>query len=261
MKIVIDSSFFESPEILHIKTLLGRGSEILFLRLKCRLAEMPEEAVITLSPSEIERMAGWWGVPGKMTEAFEKVGIFSFRNGVFLLKKEPGISENKAGKEKETREKEEKEKEIKKEKDKKKKTIDKEKEEKAQKEKEKAVILPDLDLFGRPVEFSDPGQTKKEPKITVYSPDFLAFWQRYPRKAGKGAAFKSWKIHRPPLNACLKAIAWQEKTDQWTRDGGQYIPHPSTWINQERWLDEPPDTERQGNRAADGKYDTWGEKV
>ena len=114
-----------------------------------------------------------------------------------------------------------------------------------QKEKEKATDLPDLDLFGRPVEFSDPGQTKKEPKITVYSPDFLAFWQRYPRKTGKGAAFRSWKIHRPPLNACLKAIAWQEKTDQWTRDGGQYIPHPSTWINQERWLDEPKDTERQ----------------
>ena len=27
--------------------------------------------------------------------------------------------------------------------------------------------------------------------------------------------------------------------DQWKKDGGQFIPHPATWLNQEGWDDEP----------------------
>jgi hypothetical protein len=26
---------------------------------------------------------------------------------------------------------------------------------------------------------------------------------------------------------------------EWTKDGGQFIPHPATWLNQKRWEDEP----------------------
>jgi hypothetical protein len=36
----------------------------------------------------------------------------------------------------------------------------------------------------------------------------------------------------------LSAVEAQKQTDQWTKDGGQYIPHPSTWLNQGRWEDE-----------------------
>ena len=38
----------------------------------------------------------------------------------------------------------------------------------------------------------------------------------------------------------IDAVEKQKKTDQWTRDGGQYIPHPATWLNQRRWEDEIP---------------------
>jgi hypothetical protein len=36
----------------------------------------------------------------------------------------------------------------------------------------------------------------------------------------------------------VKAIEVQKKSEQWQRDNGQYIPHPSTWLNQRRWEDE-----------------------
>ena len=38
----------------------------------------------------------------------------------------------------------------------------------------------------------------------------------------------------------IRAVEAQKNTPQWVRDGGQYIPHPSTWLNQERWRDELP---------------------
>ena len=36
----------------------------------------------------------------------------------------------------------------------------------------------------------------------------------------------------------LEAIAKQKKSDMWKRDKGQYIPNPSTWLNQKRWEDD-----------------------
>ena len=40
------------------------------------------------------------------------------------------------------------------------------------------------------------------------------------------------------LTGMVKAIEVQKKSEQWQRDNGQYIPHPSTWLNQRRWEDE-----------------------
>lgn len=74
-----------------------------------------------------------------------------------------------------------------------------------------------------------------------YTQDFEAFWQAYPRKVGKDAAFRVWKRkqHELPPPAELAAIlARQCHCEQWQRDGGQYIPHPATWLNQGRWQDE-----------------------
>ncbi len=71
------------------------------------------------------------------------------------------------------------------------------------------------------------------------SGEFASFWISYPKKVGKGAALKAWKAKKPPLCKCLSALAWQTKSDQWTRDGGQFIPHPATWLNQGRWDDVP----------------------
>lgn len=69
--------------------------------------------------------------------------------------------------------------------------------------------------------------------------NFQQFWKAYPRKVGKGAALKSWKTKKPPLDKCLRTLSLLVKTDQWMREDGRYIPHPATWLNQGRWDDVP----------------------
>lgn len=66
---------------------------------------------------------------------------------------------------------------------------------------------------------------------------FAEFWSAYPRKVAKGDAEKAWKKHKPDLAACLSAIAVAKSSPDWTKDGGQFIPHPATWINGKRWED------------------------
>lgn len=84
----------------------------------------------------------------------------------------------------------------------------------------------------------------KEPSSPDKPDDgFAEFWKAYPRKVGKGAALKAWgkiKSKTATLQAILQALAWQRTSDQWTKDGGQFIPHPATWLNEQRWLDEKP---------------------
>lgn len=70
---------------------------------------------------------------------------------------------------------------------------------------------------------------------------FEEFWKQYPKKIGKGAAEKAWqKIHptNGTVQSILTSIAEQKNGAAWAKDGGQFIPHPSTWLNQKRWEDE-----------------------
>jgi len=75
-----------------------------------------------------------------------------------------------------------------------------------------------------------------------YTQEFESFWNLYPRKIGKGAAYLAWKrIDLPKhelLMLCQLALAWQTTSEGWTQDKGKYIPHPTTYINQRRWEDE-----------------------
>jgi hypothetical protein len=72
-----------------------------------------------------------------------------------------------------------------------------------------------------------------------YSPEFETFWQLYPKRVGKPKAYASFQKQNPKIEDLKKALAWQMKSEQWQKDGGQFIPHAATWINQRRWEDEP----------------------
>ena len=72
---------------------------------------------------------------------------------------------------------------------------------------------------------------------------FDDFWRAYPRRVAKEQARKTWaKLHLTPEEgtAIIEALAWQVEQEQWTRAGGQFIPHPSTWLNRCQWQDERP---------------------
>ena len=86
------------------------------------------------------------------------------------------------------------------------------------------------------------GQKKIIRKITPKQ--FESFWEIYPLKKDKGKAMTKWnsvcsksnKKDIPNFRQIKKAILLQSKSKRW-REG--FIPHPTTWINQSRWLDDP----------------------
>ena len=72
--------------------------------------------------------------------------------------------------------------------------------------------------------------------------EFFSFWNEYPKKVGKGDAEKAWKKIKEPkatLDLIITALEWQKKSDQWKKEGGQFIPNPATYLNRKHWGDEP----------------------
>lgn len=71
--------------------------------------------------------------------------------------------------------------------------------------------------------------------------DFEQFWAAYPRKSGKGAARKAFAkaITKTTIAKMVATLDWQRRQPQWMEEDGKYVPLPTTWLNQERWDDEP----------------------
>lgn len=71
---------------------------------------------------------------------------------------------------------------------------------------------------------------------------FFEFWELYPKKQAKKTALKSYmKVFKENKKLSHKelisAVKKQMNSKQWKKDGGEFIPMPATWINQERWKD------------------------
>lgn len=92
--------------------------------------------------------------------------------------------------------------------------------------------------------------------------DFIFFWSKYPKKVAKPAAIRAWKLvlknaksNSPVVISTIhRALDAAKRSEQWTKEGGKYIPNPATWLNQERWNDhvdgDPPPT-------GGGDDDSW----
>jgi hypothetical protein len=82
---------------------------------------------------------------------------------------------------------------------------------------------------------SDREQAAGEPD----SPEFTEFWNVYPRKVGKPRARKAWRAamrkHHDP--AQITKAAQRYRDDPSRKD--EFTAHPSTWLNDERYNDEP----------------------
>ena len=89
---------------------------------------------------------------------------------------------------------------------------------------------------------------REENKTTPLTPQkggdrFNEFWLLYPRKVCKRKTEQAWKklqVENGLFEKIISSLQTQVLSDQWLRDNGQYIPHPTTWLNGRRWEDEPP---------------------
>lgn len=70
---------------------------------------------------------------------------------------------------------------------------------------------------------------------------FDLFWSAYPLKKnrkGAEAKFKAIDFKKTPFDQIMASLEKHKMSFDWTKDEGKYIPHPTTWINGERWNDE-----------------------
>lgn len=111
------------------------------------------------------------------------------------------------------------------------------------------------------------GYPDTEPK-EIYNPSktqntnnareaFDTFWDTYPRKAGKGQARKAWTTaitKTDPQSIVDAALVFRNdpnRTDQFT-------PHPATWLNGERWDDDPlPSSITSNNTRTRQPIEEW----
>ena len=71
-------------------------------------------------------------------------------------------------------------------------------------------------------------------KTRAYTEQFEEWWEVYPRKVGKKAAFSSYRRCGVGNDVLIPAVLTQIESDDWK---GGYIPNPATWLNQGRWED------------------------
>lgn len=93
----------------------------------------------------------------------------------------------------------------------------------------------------------DVGVKKKTP--LPLSGEFLSFWTAYPKHIARQAALKAWKKLSPnpdQFAQVMKALELAKASQDWLKNGGQYIPHAATWLNGRRFEDELT----QGNVAS-----------
>ncbi|MFI8394175.1 MULTISPECIES: YdaU family protein [Pseudomonas] len=91
-----------------------------------------------------------------------------------------------------------------------------------------------LTINQEPVDQKTPAQAPTEDL-------FPKFWKMYPNKKGKAAAEKAWKklkVTADLFGQIAEGLAAQVVCEAWVKDGGQFIPHPATWLNGKRWEDE-----------------------
>lgn len=74
------------------------------------------------------------------------------------------------------------------------------------------------------------------PSNLTIAKEFEIFWKQYPKKEGKKPCKEIWIRIKPDLDAVLSALLWQKQSKRWMEG---FIPNPKTYLNQERWLDEP----------------------
>lgn len=103
-------------------------------------------------------------------------------------------------------------------------------------------IEKDTPLSIPPVEHPSPGVDLEgeSDSIKTLMGRFKEFWEAYPKKKSKGQAERAWKQIKPDqalLETMLGSIGVAKRSLDWQKEGGQYIPHPATWLRAKGWED------------------------
>ena len=97
------------------------------------------------------------------------------------------------------------------------------------------ICKPTLDTARKKAESGKRGgEAVKESK----EDDFDTFWRAYPRKVNKQGAAKAFEKVDVSVDILVRSVENHKRSAQWLKNNGEYIPHPTTWLNQRRWEEE-----------------------
>jgi len=77
---------------------------------------------------------------------------------------------------------------------------------------------------------------------------FDAWWAAYPRRVGKGAAERAYRSALKKTDHETLLAGAHDAARKFSATAPEFIPHPATWLNGERWLDEAPAPPAQAKR-------------
>lgn len=92
----------------------------------------------------------------------------------------------------------------------------------------------------------------------VYDADFLEFWAVYPKKVGKGDAYRKWKStvkSEKTKEIVIHSVETHKRSDRWLEEGGKYIPNPATFLHQRRFDDDVKTTEEVEEEQKKQKFE------
>lgn len=121
---------------------------------------------------------------------------------------------------------------------------EKELEEDIEKDKEVKPLLPNGNVSAR----------NQVEVISYEETAFNEFWSAYPKKVNKKGCYKAFckiKNLKEEMPLIMNALERFKNSKGWQKDNGQFIPHPTTWINQERWRDEHIETREDQLKTID----------
>ncbi|MFU8927530.1 hypothetical protein [Acinetobacter puyangensis] len=101
---------------------------------------------------------------------------------------------------------------------------------------------------------------RKKAEAKKLDEQFNQFWSAYPVKKNKMKAedrFKKINFKKHSFETIMISLEKHKASFDWQKDNGAYIPHPTTWINGERWNDEIKD--RPSTQQNASQQGSWGE--
>jgi hypothetical protein len=115
---------------------------------------------------------------------------------------------------------------------------------------------PRVAASGGEVRPSSETETETETE-TVYTSGFSEWWKHWPkhdRKEGKQKCFRAWKErgYESKTKEILAALAHSKTTPDWTKNNGEFIPMPMTWLNRTPWETDP--SERKSSPSNPGEW-------
>ena len=247
----VDLAYFTHRKTIRLVGLLGRGAEVLPIKLwsHCGVHHAESGKLTSYGPEEIEAVAGWWGEKGRAVEAMLTVGFLDHdKEGNLQVHDWFDHAGHLAAFKKRART--------------------------AAKARWRLYATSNALSNAKSKTKQCPsrgkaqlGKVPKDLNSEGRGEAFEAFYAAYPKKVAKPQALKAWNKQAATVgpDVIMAALDKHKHQEQWQKENGKFIPHPATWLNQHRWNDElakPGDSGTAGmERDAEGYLLTPLEKL